>query len=142
MEIIKSLSSSSKKEGVIHFYKEYISFQLESDHSLRKLFYSEIETVLIQNSRKVFLRVLLFFSVIFLLVTIYFYLFEDATILNIVSGILLVILSLSNWIASDGRMIQVKKEGLLIDMFYSNKKQEVLTVFNWLQQKLNENPIH
>jgi hypothetical protein len=76
------------------------------------------------------------------LVTIYFYLFEDATILNIVSGILLVILSLSNWIASDGRMIQVKKEGLLIDVFYSNKKQEVLTVFNWLQQKLNENPIH
>ena len=115
---------------------------MESDHSLRKLFYSEIETILIQKSRKVFLRVLLFFSIIFLLVIIYFYLLEEATILYIVSGILLVILSLSYWTESDGRMIQVKKGGLLIDVFYSNTKHEVLTVFNSLRQKLNENPNH
>ena len=111
MEIIKSLCSSLKKKGVIHFHKEYISFQLESDHCLLKLFYSEMETVLIQNSSKLFLRVSLFFSVIFLLATIYFYLFEEATILNIVTGILLLIFSLSNWTESDGRMIQVKKVG-------------------------------
>ena len=115
------------------FLKEYISFQLESDHCLRKLFYSEMETVLIQNSRKVFLRVFLFFSVIFLLATMYLYLFEEATILNIVTGILLVIFSLSNLTESDGRMIQVKKRGLLIYVFYSNKKHEVLTVYNWLR---------
>ncbi len=44
--------------------------------------------------------------------------------MNIVSGILLVIISLSNWIASDGRMIQVKKEGLLIDVFFPIKSKE------------------
>ena len=33
-------SSSSKKEGVIHFYKEYISFQLESRFGRYHHFYS------------------------------------------------------------------------------------------------------
>jgi len=138
MEIIKTLTSSSKKKGVIHFYEDFISFQLKSDHAVRKLFYSEMETVLIHNKGKWLAPIFLIFSLLFLIASLYFYLFQQENVLNVVSGMLLVLLALANWSATHYRLIQVKKGSLLIDIFYSNKRQEVITVFEWLQQKLEE----
>ena len=95
MEIIKTLTSSSKQKGVIHFYEDFISFQLESDHTVRKLFYSEMETVLIQNKGKWLDPFFLIFSLLFLIASLYFYLFQQENVLNVVSGMLLVLLALA-----------------------------------------------
>ena len=129
-KIIKTLSSSSHKKGIIYFYKDLISFQIEADHPFRTIFYSEIESFCIQNKRKRFLPILLIVRMLFLIVLICFYLFQNGIILNVVFGVLLLILVLANQKKTNNYFIQVIKEGLFMDVFYSNRRHEVLIVFS------------
>jgi nicotinamide riboside transporter PnuC len=67
---------------------------------------------------------------LFLIVLICFYLFQNGIILNVVFGVLLLILVLANQKKTNNYFIQVIKEGLFMDVFYSNRRHEVLTVFS------------
>ena len=49
MESSNTFYSTSKNKGLIHFHKDHISFRLEADHAIRKTFYSEMDSISIQN---------------------------------------------------------------------------------------------
>ena len=133
MESSNTFYSTSKNKGLIHFHKDHISFRLEADHAIRKTFYSEMDSISIQNKGKLFT---LIFTVLLLIASVYLYFDQGGTVLNIVTSLLLFFSGFYNWRFSNSGLIQVKKRGLLIDIFYSIKKQEVKSVFETLQMKL------
>ena len=135
MESSNTFYSTSKNKGLIHFHNDHISFRLEADHATRKTFYSEMDSISIQNKGKLFT---LIFTVLLLIASVYLYFDQGGTVLNIVTSLLLFFFGFYNWRFSNSGLIQVKKGGLLIDVFYSIKKQEVKSVFETLQMKLTE----
>ena len=138
MESSNTFYSTSKNKVLIHFHKDHISFRLEADHAIRKTFYSEMDSISIQNKGKLFTLIFFIFTVLLLIASVYLYFDQGGTVLNIVTSLLLFFSGFYNWRFSNSGLIQVKKGGLLIDIFYSIKKQEVKSVFETLQMKLTE----
>lgn len=97
-----------------------------------------MDSISIQNKGKLFTLIFFIFTVLLLIASVYLYFDQGGTVLNIVTSLLLFFSGFYNWRFSNSGLIQVKKGGLLIDVFYSIKKQEVKSVFETLQMKLTE----
>ena len=124
MESSNTFYSTSKNKGLIHFYKDHISFRLAADHSIRKTFYSEMKSISIQNNGKLFTPIFFIFTELLLIASVYSYFDQGGTVLNIVTSVLLFFSGFYNWRFSNSRLIQVKKGGLLIYVFYSIKSKK------------------
>ena len=128
----ESLISTSRSKSKIDFYEEYILFQLEQDHTPRKLFYEEMDQVVLKKLGKGW-WIGFGFTLVFTGASFYLYFFESASIYNVITAFLLLLMLFASYAERHKKLIQIKKGSLTIDVFRSTKPMEL----EWASSRLH-----
>ena len=131
------LISTSRSKSKIDFYKEYILFQLEQDHTPRKLLYEEMDRVVLKKMGKGW-WIGFGFTLVFTGVSFYLYFFDSASIYNVITAFLLLLMLLASYAERHNKLIQIKKGSLTIDVFRSTKARELEWVLDRLHDHTNK----
>lgn len=120
---LNTLTSSDKRStSTVHFFEKYLTFKLENDHTQRKLFYDEIDKIVVKDKKWIHF-ILMGISIVFLVASISVFLYESSNFWNLITAVLLVAFSIANYAEGKNKRIQVKNGGLTIDLFrFSNDK--------------------
>jgi len=138
---LKTIISSSRGHSKIVFYLHFLVFQLEKDHTPRKLFYKALDSVYLKKKGWGW-WIWLVFTFFFIGVSFYLYFFESNNIYNVISSFLLLLMVLLSYEERKNKLIQVKKQGLSIDVFRSSNMEEIEEVLQQLKARMNENSTH
>lgn len=115
-------SSDKRSTSTVHFFEKYLTFKLENDHTQRKLFYDEIDKIVVKDKKWIHF-ILMGISIVFLVASISVFLYESSNFWNLITAVLLVAFSIANYAEGKNKRIQVKNGGLTIDLFrFSNDK--------------------
>ena len=133
----ESLISTSRSKSKIDFYKEYILFQLEQDHTPRKLLYEEMDRVVLKKMGKGW-WIGFGFTLVFTGASFYLYFFDSASIYNVITAFLLLLMLLASYAERHNKLIQIKKGSLTIDVFRSTKARELEWVLDRLHDHTNK----
>ena len=131
------LISTSRSKGRIDFYNEYILFQLEQDHTPRKLLYEEMDLVVLKKRGKGW-WIGFGFTLVFTGASFYLYFFDSASIYNVITAFLLLLMLLASHAERHNKLIQIKKGSLTIDVFRSTKARELEWVLDRLHDRTNK----
>lgn len=131
------LISTSRSKSRIDFYKEYILFQLEQDHTPRKLLYEEMDLVVLKKMGKGW-WIGFGFTLVFTGASFYLYFFDSASIYNVITAFLLLLMLLASYAERHNKLIQIKKGSLTIDVFRSTKARELEWVLDRLYDHTNK----
>ena len=128
---IHTFESSSKSKSKLTFFKDSFEFKIESDHTPRKLFYTDIKMVKLKT-KSWFLIIYTLFIVLFFIVNIYLYFFlEESSILNFIVSCLLIILCTQLYIERKNQVvIVVYQRSLQIEIFRSSNQKETNEIFS------------
>ena len=128
---IHTFEISSKSKSKLTFFKDYFEFKIESDHTPRKLFYTDIKMVKLKT-KSWFLIIYTLFIVLFFIVNIYLYFFlEESSILNFIVSCLLIILCTQLYIERKNQVVIVVYKGSLqIEIFRSSNQKETNEIFS------------
>ena len=121
----------------IDFYKEYILFQLEQDHTPRKLLYEEMDRVVLKKMGKGW-WIGFGFTLVFTGVSFYLYFFDSASIYDVITAFLLLLILFASYAERHNKLIQIKKGSLTIDVFRSTKARELEWVLDRLHDRTNK----
>lgn len=132
-----SIISSKKNKSTLHLFKEYLVFKLEDDHTPRKIFFSEIDEVIIKKQGWIF-GIFFLFSLFFLGGSIYLFILESLSVWTLVTAVLLLLSSIVNYIEGNNNLIQVKKGNLKIGVFRSSKPEEISRAYSLIENTLCE----
>lgn len=133
----ESLISTSRSKSRIDFYNEYILFQLEQDHTPRKLLYEEMDLVVLKKMGKGW-WIGFGFTLVFTGASFYLYFFDSASIYNVITAFLLLLMLLASYAERHNKLIQIKKGSLTIDVFRSTKARELEWVLDRLHDHTNK----
>lgn len=133
----ESLISTSRSKSKIDFYKEYILFQLEQGHTPRKLLYEEMDRVVLKKMGKGW-WIGFGFTLVFTGASFYLYFFDSASIYNVITAFLLLLMLLASHAERHKKLIQIKKGSLTIDVFRSTKARELEWVLDRLHDHTNK----
>ena len=133
----ESLISTSRSKSRIDFYKEYILFQLEQDHTPRKLLYEEMDLVVLKKMGKGW-WIGFGLTLVFTGASFYLYFFDSASIYNVITAFLLLLMLLASYAEHHNKLIQIKKGSLTIDVFRSTKARELEWVLDRLHDHTNK----
>ena len=133
----ESLISTSRSKSRIDFYKEYILFQLEQDHTPRKLLYEEMDLVVLKKMGKGW-WIGFGLTLVFTGASFYLYFFDSASIYNVITAFLLLLMLLASYAERHNKLIQIKKGSLTIDVFRSTKARELEWVLDRLHDHTNK----
>lgn len=133
----ESLISTSRSKSKIDFYKEYILFQLEQGHTPRKLLYEEMDRVVLKKMGKGW-WIGFGFTLVFTGASFYLYFFDSASIYNVITAFLLLLMLLASHAERHKKLIQIKKGSLTIDVFRSTKARELEWVLDRLYDHTNK----
>jgi hypothetical protein len=131
------LISTSRSKSRIDFYNEYILFQLEQDHTPRKLLYEEMDLVVLKKRGKGW-WIGFGFTLVFTGASFYLYFFDSASIYNVITAFLLLLMLLASHAERHNKLIQIKKGSLTIDVFRSTKARELEWVLDRLHDHTNK----
>lgn len=131
------LISTSRSKSRIDFYNEYILFQLEQDHTPRKLLYEEMDLVVLKKMGKGW-WIGFGFTLVFTGASFYLYFFDSASIYNVITAFLLLLMLLASHAERHNKLIQIKKGSLTIDVFRSTKARELEWVLDRLHDHTNK----
>lgn len=131
------LISTSRSKSRIDFYNEYILFQLEQDHTPRKLLYEEMDLVVLKKMGKGW-WIGFGFTLVFTGASFYLYFFDSASIYNVTTAFLLLLMLLASHAERHNKLIQIKKGSLTIDVFRSTKARELEWVLDRLHDHTNK----
>lgn len=131
------LISTSRSKSRIDFYNEYILFQLEQDHTPRKLLYEEMDLVVLKKMGKGW-WIGFGFTLVFTGASFYLYFFDSASIYNVITAFLLLLMLLASYAERHNKLIQIKKGSLTIDVFRSTKARELEWVLDRLHDHTNK----
>ena len=131
------LISTSRSKSRIDFYNEYILFQLEQDHTPRKLLYEEMDLVVLKKRGKGW-WIGFGFTLVFTGASFYLYFFDSASIYNVITAFLLLLMLLASHAERHKKLIQIKKGSLTIDVFRSTKARELEWVLDRLYDHTNK----
>lgn len=131
------LISTSRSKSRIDFYNEYILFQLEQDHTPRKLLYEEMDLVVLKKRGKGW-WIGFGFTLVFTGASFYLYFFDSASIYNVITAFLLLLMLLASYAERHNKLIQIKKGSLTIDVFRSTKARELEWVLDRLHDHTNK----
>ncbi|MDC1012239.1 hypothetical protein OAQ04_03270 [Flavobacteriaceae bacterium] len=133
----ESLISTSRSKSKIDFYKEYILFQLEQDHTPRKPLYEEMDRVVLKKMGKGW-WIGFGFTLVFTGVSFYLYFFDSASIYHVITAFLLLLMLVASYAERHNKLIQIKKGSLTIDVFRSTKARELEWVLDRLHDRTNK----
>lgn len=133
----ESLISTSRSKSKIDFYKEYILFQLEQGHTPRKLLYEEMDRVVLKKMGKGW-WIGFGFTLVFTGASFYLYFFDSASIYNVITAFLLLLMLFASYAERHNKLIQIKKGSLTIDVFRSTKARELEWVLDRLHDHTNK----
>lgn len=133
----ESLISTSRSKSKIDFYKEYILFQLEQDHTPRKLLYEEMDRVILKKMGKGW-WIGFGFTLVFTGASFYLYFFDSASIYDVITAFLLLLMLFASYAERHNKLIQIKKGSLTIDVFRSTKARELEWVLDRLHDRTNK----
>lgn len=131
------LISTSRSKSRIDFYNEYILFQLEQGHTPRKLLYEEMDLVVLKKMGKGW-WIGFGFTLVFTGASFYLYFFDSASIYNVITAFLLLLMLLASHAERHNKLIQIKKGSLTIDVFRSTKARELEWVLDRLHDHTNK----
>ncbi len=131
------LISTSRSKSRIDFYNEYILFQLEQGHTPRKLLYEEMDLVVLKKMGKGW-WIGFGFTLVFTGASFYLYFFDSASIYNVITAFLLLLMLLASYAERHNKLIQIKKGSLTIDVFRSTKARELEWVLDRLYDHTNK----
>lgn len=131
------LISTSRSKSRIDFYNEYILFQLEQGHTPRKLLYEEMDLVVLKKMGKGW-WIGFGFTLVFTGASFYLYFFDSASIYNVITAFLLLLMLLASYAERHNKLIQIKKGSLTIDVFRSTKARELEWVLDRLHDHTNK----
>lgn len=131
------LISTSRSKSRIDFYNEYILFQLEQGHAPRKLLYEEMDLVVLKKTGKGW-WIGFGFTLVFTGASFYLYFFDSASIYNVITAFLLLLMLLASYAERHNKLIQIKKGSLTIDVFRSTKARELEWVLDRLYDHTNK----
>jgi hypothetical protein len=131
-------SSDKRSTSTVHFFEKYLTFKLENDHTQRKLFYDEIDKIVVKDKKWIHF-ILMGISIVFLVASISVFLYESSNFWNLITAVLLVAFSISNYAEGKNKRIQVKNGGLTIDLFRSSNDKELNEVLHLLESFVLEN---
>ena len=131
------LISTSRSKSRIDFYNEYILFQLEQGHTPRKLLYEEMDLVVLKKMGKGW-WIGFGFTLVFTGASFYLYFFDSASIYNVITAFLLLLMLLASYAERHNKLIQIKKGSLTIDVFRSTKARELEWVLDRLHDRTNK----
>ena len=133
----ESLMSTSRSKSKIDFYKEYILFQLEQNHTPRKLLYEEMDRVVLKKMGKGW-WIGFGFTLVFTGVSFYLYFFNSASIYDVITAFLLLLMLFAGYAERHNKLIQIKNGSLTIDVFRSTKARELEWVLDRLHDRTNK----
>lgn len=133
----ESLISTSRSKSKIDFYKEYILFQLEQGHTPRKLLYEEMDRVVLKKMGKGW-WIGFGFTLVFTGVSFYLYFFDSASIYDVITAFLLLLMLFVSYAERHNKLIQIKNGSLTIDVFRSTKARELEWVLDRLHDRTNK----
>lgn len=131
-------SSDKRSTSTVHFFEKYLTFKLENDHTQRKLFYDEIDKIVVKDKKWIHF-ILMGISIVFLVASISVFLYESSNFWNLITAVLLVAFSIANYAEGKNKRIQVKNGGLTIDLFRSSNDKELNEVLHLLESFVLEN---
>ena len=131
------LISTSRSKSRIDFYNEYILFQLEQGHTPRKLLYEEMDLVVLKKMGKGW-WIGFGFTLVFTGASFYLYFFDSASIYNVITAFLLLLMLFASYAERHNKLIQIKKGSLTIDVFRSTKARELEWVLDRLYDHTNK----
>ncbi|MGA0896586.1 MAG: hypothetical protein ACO3QK_04780 [Flavobacteriaceae bacterium] len=123
--------SSLKGNGCVSFYNHYFSFKLEKDHTPRKIKYRDIDKIIHKNGTWLYV-IYLVIALVCVGVIISNFLYETLSIYTLINFSLLLIFLIINFFEK-GKLIQIKKGSLKVDVFRSNKSNEIQEVITLLR---------
>ena len=129
---IHSFINSKKSKGTLDLYKKHLVFKLEHDHTPRIVFYNQIDKVLIKKRGWIW-WLSFCFSLFFTGVSISLFRLNSTYIWNLLTAILLLISTISNYSVGKQRLIQVRKGSLVIDVFRSSNCKELSKAYYLLE---------
>jgi len=118
--------SSSKGNGCVSFYNHYFSFKLEKDHTPRKIKYREIDKIIHKKGTWLYV-IYLVIALVCVGVIISNFLYETLSVYNLITFSFLLISTIVSFLEK-GKLIQIKKGSLKVDVFRSNKSNEIQEV--------------
>ena len=122
--------SSSKGNGCVSFYNYYFSFKLEKDHTPRKIKYREIDKIIHKKGTWLYV-IYLAIALVCVGVIISNFLYETLSVYNLITFSFLLISTIVSFLEK-GKLIQIKKGSLKVDVFRSNKSNEIQEVITLL----------
>jgi hypothetical protein len=131
-------SSDKRSTSTVHFFEKYLTFKLENDHTQRKLFYDEIDKIVVKDKKWIHF-ILMGISIVFLVASISVFLYESSNFWNLITAVLLVAFSIANYAEGKNKRIQVKNGGLTIDLFRFSNDKELNEVLHLLESFVLEN---
>jgi|GEM_PF-544831 hypothetical protein len=131
-------SSDKRSTSTVHFFEKYLTFKLENDHTQRKLFYDEIDKIVVKDKKWIHF-IFMGISIVFLVASISVFLYESSNFWNLITAVLLVAFSIANYAEGKNKRIQVKNGGLTIDLFRSSNDKELNEVLHLLESFVLEN---
>ena len=131
------LISTSRSKSRIDFYNEYILFQLEQGHTPRKLLYEEMDLVVLKKMGKGW-WIGFGFTLVFTGASFYLYFFDSASIYNVITAFLLLLMLFASYAERHNKLIQIKNGSLTIDVFRSTKARELEWVLDRLHDRTNK----
>ncbi|MDG1653472.1 MAG: hypothetical protein P8H87_08420 [Flavobacteriaceae bacterium] len=131
-------SSDKRSTSTVHFFEKYLTFKLENDHTQRKLFYDEIDKIVVKDKKWIHF-ISMGISIGFLVASISVFLYESSNFWNLITAVLLVAFSIANYAEGKNKRIQVKNGGLTIDLFRSSNDKELNEVLHLLESVVLEN---
>jgi len=89
-------SSDKRSTSTVHFFEKYLTFKLENDHTQRKLFYDEIDKIVVKDKKWIHF-IFMGISIVFLVASISVFLYESSNFWNLITAVLLVAFSIANY---------------------------------------------
>lgn len=111
--------SSSKGKGRITFFTDHLVFKLEHDHLPRKIDYLEIDKIIHKKGTWLYV-IYLVIALVCVELIISNFLYETLSVYNLITFSFLLISTIVSFLEK-GKLIQIKKGSLKVDVFRSNK---------------------
>jgi len=122
--------SSSKGNGCVLFTIITFFFKLEKDHTPRKIEYREIDKIIHKKGTWLYV-IYLVIALVCVGVIISNFLYETLSVYNLITFSFLLISTIVSFLEK-GKLIQIKKGSLKVDVFRSNKSNEIQEVITLL----------
>ena len=90
------ISSDKRSTSTVHFFERHLTFKLENDHTQRKLFYDEIDKIVVKDKKWIHF-IFMGISIGFLVALTFLFLYESANFWNLITTVLLIAISIANY---------------------------------------------